>query len=36
MERLIQILGQSAPKSSPRSHTDSILDVLYMDVNITG
>jgi hypothetical protein len=27
---------QSAPKSSPRSHTNSILDVLYMDGKIRG
>jgi hypothetical protein len=27
---------QSAPKSSPRSHTNSVLDVLYMDGKIRG
>jgi hypothetical protein len=28
--------AQSAPKSSPRSHMDSALDVLYMDGKIRG
>jgi hypothetical protein len=32
----IRIPGTVAPKSSPRSHTNSILDVLYMDGNIRG
>jgi hypothetical protein len=27
---------QSAPKLSPRSHTNSVLDVLYMDGKIRG
>jgi hypothetical protein len=27
---------QSAPKSSPRSHTNSVLDVLYKDGKIKG
>jgi hypothetical protein len=27
---------QSAPKSLPRSHMDSVLDILYMDGKIRG
>jgi hypothetical protein len=33
---LIRFLGTAAPISSPRSHMDSVLDVLYMDGKIRG